>query len=135
MAGHGGGRVLGQYAAGAEGRRRDLSGVLRIARPAVFAGGSEDNSRLHRRSIRDGQETGNDQALRRDHRARTRRGRASESMLQRSSALGTEEDRERNFSPPRPGSSLGLEGDQGIYRKRWRRPSSRSGAGDPLRRL
>jgi integrase len=45
MAGDGGGRVFGEYTAGAESGRRDFPNVLRITRRAVSAGGSEDDPR------------------------------------------------------------------------------------------
>ena len=114
MAGDGRGRVFGEYAACPEGRWRDLPGVLRGARRGVSAGGSEDRPRVHRES-RDGwQETRDDQALRGDDLARAYGRTLTQSLFQRSRAVGIEEDGTGNFRSPGPGASLELEGHQGI---------------------
>ena len=48
MAGDGAGRLLGQYAARAEGGRGDIPGVLRIGGRAVSAGESAHRARIYR---------------------------------------------------------------------------------------
>jgi integrase len=58
MAGHGRGSVCGEHAAGAEGGRGDLPGVLRGAGGAVSAGGAGDNPGVHRKRSKYGQEAG-----------------------------------------------------------------------------
>src|ERR1700733_15657449 len=48
MAGDGRGGVFGEHAAGAEGGRGDIPGVLRGARRVVSPGGSDDHPRVYR---------------------------------------------------------------------------------------
>jgi len=88
VAGDGGRRVFGQYVACAEGGRRDLPGLLRIARRALPAGSSEDDPRVHRGSREGRQEARYDKTLRGDDLARAYGRPFVESLLKRSRAIG-----------------------------------------------
>jgi hypothetical protein len=82
MAGDGGGGLLGQYAACAEGGRRDLPGLLRIAWRAVLAGRSEDDPGVHRGSRQGRQEARIDKTLRGNDLARAQGCGSLESVLE-----------------------------------------------------
>jgi integrase len=107
MAGDGAGRLLGQHAAGPEVRWGDIPGVLRIGGRALSARESAHRARIHWCPSEGRQEAGDDRALYRDDLARAYGRASTQSLLERSGAIGIEENGSRNLRSPGPGSSLG----------------------------
>jgi hypothetical protein len=87
-------------------------------RGEAFLPADPNHPRVHRARSEGGQEAGDGAAVHRHDRASAHGGRVTQSLFRRGGAAGVKEDGPGDLGAAGSGARVGLEGDQGIHRKR-----------------